>query len=1102
MNADSAGYVLRCLRRLSGSDRDRDAPDADLLGRFARHRDEAAFAELLRRHGRLVLGVCRRVVGDAHAAEDAFQATFLLLARRAAHLGRPGSLAGWLHAVAYRLARQARRGDERRRRRERLHARPEATPAEDVSWREVRQLLDAALARLPEHYRAPLVLCYLEGLTQAEAARRLGWSEAVLHGRLERGRQALRRRLARLGLPLAAPLLLPVAADPASAALRAATLATVRTAALGGPVPPAVANLAATGLGSPGVARWKVVTGLLLLAIGLGLGAAGAGRPAVTQPPPASPALPTPNRRADLLGDPLPPDALLRLGTLRHRYLHRYDSRNQPLPGGKVVLTSTNEDEEVRWVDMATGRLTDSWPLPRGWAVCGFSPDGRLALLTDRKTLRLWDLTARKELRTFEGKGGLGSEIYAYFARDGQTVATAMCVNGIPGLIRVWDVDTGRELWHEGKLGSPAGPSVLGFLPDGETLVLIGTWSNRVSLRDRATGRERRSFATMPPNDSRKCALSPAGKTLLMGTAGTAVRAWDVATGKELSPLGGHQGQARSFAFGPDGKTVLTGGGDPFVLVRDWPSGKLRRKIDLGDGRGIDVMAISADGKRAELILWGERALRFFDLGTGKELPPPTEAHRGRVDGVALTPDGKLLVSAGTDDTLRVWDFRSGRHLCAYRTGHPVGASTLALSADGRLVATADFNRGTVALRERDTGRLVRTIDTGGQSVRSVVFAPQGRLLAVDGDNVGLGRGGSRPFLAFWDAESGREVRRLEGARSRTPVFSPDGRLLAGSEFEGDHVRLWEVATGREGPALPQKGVAALAFSPDGRTLACGDGKGITLWELASGKERCRIEGMETYRGPALRFSPDGRWLAVGDGKVILLYDVYDVFGGNKLHSFTGHDRAVTGLVFSPDGRRLASSSSDSTLLVWDLAGVTARRARPRPQADAAAVAAAWTDLASADAKAAFRAVGVLVATPGRSLPLLRQSLRPAAASDVKQIEHWVAELDSDQFAERERATRELARQGDRAEEGLRRFLAGRPSLEARRRAEDLLGRLRGPLTDTERLRRLRAVEVLEHIGTAEARRLLQALSEGASESRLTREAKAALERRKSRKQG
>src|SRR5207237_8374822 len=130
--------------------------------------------ELLRRHGSLVFGVCHRVLGDAHAAEDAFQATFLLLAQRASRLRQPGSLAGWLHAVALRMACQSRRAEQRRRCRELQHILPVATSADDLAWREVRQLLDAELARLPEKYRSPLMLCYLEGLTHAEAAQRLG----------------------------------------------------------------------------------------------------------------------------------------------------------------------------------------------------------------------------------------------------------------------------------------------------------------------------------------------------------------------------------------------------------------------------------------------------------------------------------------------------------------------------------------------------------------------------------------------------------------------------------------------------------------------------------------------------------------------------------------------------------------------------------------------------------------------------------------------------------------------------------------------------------------------------------------------------------------
>jgi RNA polymerase sigma factor (sigma-70 family) len=1077
------------LGLLPGSARDEGATDAELLRRFAGGRDEPAFAELVRRHGRLVLGVCRRVLGDAHAAEDAFQATFLLLARRAGKLARPGSVAGWLHAVALRVSRQSRRADERRRRREQGSARPAAAAAPDPTWAEVRQLLDAELARLPEQYRTPLVLCYLEGLTQAEAARRLGWGGAVLRGRLERGRQALRRRLARLGLPLAAPLLLLTVPPAVPAALRAATLATARTALAGGPVAPAVAGLAA-GAASFFVSPWKVVVGLLLIALtGVGLAGArhfAAAPPPPPEPPPANtPAAPKP--RVDRLGDPLPPDALLRLGTLRHRHLNRWGSCYQLLTNGKTALTG--DRSEVRWVDMATGRVIDTWRLPKGFTAAGFSPDGRLAVLHDKETIRLWDLAARKEVRTFRGKGPVGHQVYALFAPDGKVVVTDSGVNYNTGLVRVWEIATGREMWQEGVMGDAyGGLSPVGFLPDGETLVVQDKADNRISLRDRATGKERRSFATMPLNESRSRVLSADGKAVLMGTAGTAVRVWDVTTGKERAPLGGHKDQARSVAISRDGKTVLTGGGDPFVLVWEWPAGKLRRMLDLGAGRGIDAMAVSADGKRAELTCWGENALRFFDLGTGKELPPPVEGHRGPVHGVAVTPDGRV-VSAGTDNTFRVWDLRTGRHLSLHRTEHPVGTMSFSLSADGRLVATAEINRGTVALHERDTGRPVRTINTGGQSVLAVAFVPAGRLLAAYGIVEKAGAGGSKSFLAFWDADTGREVRRLEMVRTTKLAFSPDGRLLA--MVSDEQVRLSEVETGQVRQALSQQGVFAVAFSPDGRTLACGDKQGITLWELAAGKERCRITAPGERPSRALRFSPDGRWLALAGGSVVQLCDVSR---GRKVHSFAGHDGDVTGLAFTPDGRTLASSSFDSSVLVWDVAGVAARQPGPKARPDAAAVASAWNDLAGADAVAAYRAVWRLAEAPAQSLPLLRERLRPATPLDVKRVEKLLADLDSDRFAERDRATKELERLGDQAEPTLRRFLAGSPSLEGRRRAEGLLARVEGPVTDPERLRQLRALEVLERIG-GEARPVLKALAGGATDARLTREAKASLER-------
>jgi RNA polymerase sigma factor (sigma-70 family) len=1095
------GFLQAALHQL----REVTLTDAGLLSRFVGQRDEAAFAELVRRHGSLVLGVCRRILGDAHAAEDAFQATFLLLAQRSPRLTLPGSLAGWLHAAAVRVARQAHRAEQRRRRRERVHALPVATSADDMTWRELRQWLDAELARLPDHLRTPLVLCYLEGLSRAEAARRLGCSDTVLRGRLERGRCALRRRLVRLGLPLAAPLLLLPAPDPVSAALCATTLATVRAGLAGGPVAARVAGLTAAVSGLPGAAPWKVAVALVLVAVTVGLGGIMAGRPAADSPPAAPPAAPadgaaadTPKARTDLVGDPLPPDAVLRLGTLRHRYLFSsFFGCNQRLPDGKTALTST--PNEVRWVDMTTGGLTDSWTLPKGHSVCGFSPDGRLVLLKDDKVLRLWDLTARKELREFRGRGELGSQVLATFAPDGGVVATNSGVNRSPGLVRAWDVATGRELWQDGVMGFPdRGLGLLGFRDDDETLVVIDQGTYRVSLRDRATGRERGSFATVSRNDVRMSRLAPDGKTVLMGTAGTAVRAWDVDTGKELPPLDGHKGQANHLAVSRDGKTVLTGGGaDPFVLVWDWPAGKRRGRIELGAGRGVGHLAISAEGKRAEIICWGERALRFFDLESGKELQPPAEGHRGPVNGVALTADGKV-VSAGTDNTIRVWDLRTGRLLREHRTEHPVGAMSLAVSADGQLVATADFNRGTVPLHDRDTGRLVRTIDYSGQSVSRVAFAPVGWLLALTGSTVEPGAGaGGQNFLALWDADAGRELRRLDGASSfGAPTFSPDGRLLA--TFDREQVRLLEVPTGRERVVMPQKNVHGLAFSPDGQTLACGDKDGITLWELATRQERTRIEVLP-QNSMVLSFSPDGRWLAWGGGSdgddESEAVHLWDVWRGEKVRPLTGHDQPLTGLAFAPDGRSLASCSWDTTLLVWDLAGVAARLPQPAPRPDSAAIASAWNDLAGEDAKAAYRAVRLLAGAPAQSVPLLRERLRPIPPADKKQVERWLAGLDSDQFAEREEATRELRRQGDLVEGALRRLLAGCPSVEARRRAEAVLAGIEGPVADAERLRQIRAVEVLERVGKGEARELLEALTKGESGAGLTRDAVAALRR-------
>jgi RNA polymerase sigma factor (sigma-70 family) len=244
MSGSGAGQVLRSIRRIFGGDAEAGLTDRQLLEAFAARRDEDAFAALVRRHGPMVLGVCRRVLADAEDVDDAFQATFLVLVQKAGGLRRPELLGNWLYGVACRVAVNARANAARRRAHERRAAEiPRTVPADEGSLGDLRAVLDQELERLPHRYRTPVVLCYLEGKTNDQAAGELGWSRGTLAGRLHRARGLLRARLGRRGyaLPEAALLaLLPhdLAAPPvppalASSAVRVGVLVAAGEAAPG-----------------------------------------------------------------------------------------------------------------------------------------------------------------------------------------------------------------------------------------------------------------------------------------------------------------------------------------------------------------------------------------------------------------------------------------------------------------------------------------------------------------------------------------------------------------------------------------------------------------------------------------------------------------------------------------------------------------------------------------------------------------------------------------------------------------------------------------------------------------------------------------------------
>jgi RNA polymerase sigma factor (sigma-70 family) len=284
--------VVRHLRRLAGPPPTDSASDAQLLQRFAARREEDAFAALVDRHGRLVLGVCRRVLGHEQDAEDAFQATFLLLARHAGSIHSTEAVGGWLYRVAHRVATRAGVSLARQRAREREagRRRPQEAPS-DAGWRELQEVLQEELARLPEKYRAPFVLCCLEGRTNAEAGGLLGIKEGTVTSRLTTARQRLRRRLARRGVVLGSVLAAATLARRSAAAVPGALAdATVRAAALSD-VAPAVAALARAGACPLVPAPAWVGTAVLLVA-GLVAGAGALTRQAVAARQPAAPVAP------------------------------------------------------------------------------------------------------------------------------------------------------------------------------------------------------------------------------------------------------------------------------------------------------------------------------------------------------------------------------------------------------------------------------------------------------------------------------------------------------------------------------------------------------------------------------------------------------------------------------------------------------------------------------------------------------------------------------------------------------------------------------------------------------------------------------------------
>jgi RNA polymerase sigma factor (sigma-70 family) len=607
------GAFLRRLRRVFERPGHPSPTDAEVLSRFAASGDEAAFELLVWRHGPAVLGLCRRLLRTEQDAEDAFQAAFLTLARRAQSIGRRASVGSWLYKVAFRIALRLRdRGD--RRGVLPLECQPElAGRQSEGPDSDTRAALDEEVSRLPDKYRAAVVLCYLEGKTNTEAAQELGCPRGTVDSRLAWARERLRHRLLRRGVCLSvAAVVSALSCAPASAAPPAlvhytahlAFLFTSGGTALG--VVPSI-QLARGALRAMFVAKMKstiiVIATLALLAGGSwGL----VHGPAVAKVEAGQPA-------ADAAAPPAPPPAESsweEWGVLRSqapvwclafsRDGKRLATGGGPAPGrrGEVAL----------W-DVRTGRLSARAETDGFVQGLAFSPDGNvLATAEVENAVQLRDARTGQALTAL--RKHVGAVRAVAFSPDGRRLAT-----GDENAARIWDLNGPEDLL---TLGASRPVRAVAFSPDGRRLASANE-DGAVTVWDATTGKKLSAVAGKDGGPS--AAISPDGKILSTASGDGTVRVWDAVTGKEIRRLRGHR--PGLVAFTPDGKLLASSGG-----------------------------AAGGEEGQGQIVLW--------DVGTGLSRAT-LRCAAGRITALAFSPDGKLLASAG-DGTVRLW-----RHVARLR---------------------------------------------------------------------------------------------------------------------------------------------------------------------------------------------------------------------------------------------------------------------------------------------------------------------------------------------------------------------------------------------------------------------------------------------------
>jgi len=815
--------------------------------------------------------------------------------------------------------------------------------------------------------------------------------------------------------------------------------------------------------------------------------------------------------------EPLPEHAVARLGTTRFRQVGRMTSVAF-IAGDKSLLT-TGLDEVINCWDVATGKLrwtraTDLsgrpvqmpvapgvFPLP-GRIQVKVSADGKRALAfeSEEYKFRLWELPTGKVIRE-QLPNSNQPRVAMALSPDGTKIAWLNFYEKIHIFDTVTEETTTAPMLMKTEYWG--GIESLSYSPDGRTICRFNSKSPEIDFVDATDGAVRATAKSRNALPCTACAFTWDSKSLIFVTEKAIYRV-RVSDGMEQR-LVTDAASVVALAIVPgDRHAVLAFDDKPPRLV-DLASGKLLREFgQLWRSSGSKpTLAISPDGTLLA-VAGVDSAAHIYELSTGKRFHGD-EGFCNSVESVDFSSNGKTILTADFDARVQIWDAVGFRRRLDYQSQGQDRRNS-AISPDHRRFAFAEDHR--IEFHALDGSRAPGPIPLSKDAkIDAIAFSRDGRFLRTL-------KLDAKPAISVYDVLFGKQVRTIEfddtlGIDGRTGwELSAQSRfmLLRGNrDVESDfRLGLLDLETGKISCRLPLPDDARLwssGFSTDGRMLALEFDNGrVVVFETATGEQRfdfCRPPGKRDepldpflWRQMMCRFSAIVKLLAYGNSDNSI--EICCLATGKRLAVLKGHRGPVTCLAFSPDGKRLASGSADTTVLIWDITKIVGDAAKPAP-VSADQFAAEWRQLLAGDAKRAFLAVERL-GHPD-ALPFFeKELLKPAPKLDAAKIDQWLRDLDSTRFADREQATAELAKLGDAAAPNLKKALEQKPSAEAARRLRELLDKTGLYNLTGEKLRQWRALEAIERIRTPAARELLRKLAAG-PEGLLAEEARIALKR-------